>query len=300
MTDAPSRPATRGGQERGRLRVVVTADDFGVSHGLNEAVARLHRAGRIRRTAVRIDGLALDHGLALLRDLPELDLSLHLNLTEGRPLSPPERVPLLIDDEGRYRRSVAGYLRDLAQPASTARRQLLHQIDRELQTQADRAADLGLGVQGVDGNQHVHLVPGIFERTAALAARHGWPRIRIPHEPLHASLDPRDLVHAAHHLGPVKHLLLRHLARRARPVARRHGRRWEDAFVGVLFTGRMSPRLLDGALRRLERRGVETVEALFHPADIDDPRDAPLRAKVCPYYFHRDRRRERDRLAARD
>jgi hypothetical protein len=120
--------------------------------------------------------------------------------------------------------------------------------------------------------------------------------VRLPREPFFLPPAAGDAAFALRHLNPLKHVLLNRLACRAAPTLRRHGHLALGAFVGVLYTGRMTAPILARGLAALRRRGIEAAEALFHPADPGDPRDHPARGEVPAYYFVAERRRELESL----
>lgn len=282
------------------MKLIVYNDDLGVTHGLNEAVRQLHLAGVTTAAALRIDGAAVGHAVdEVLPALPRLEVGLHLNLTEGRPIAAAAAVPDLVDAGGRFRRSFTGYLRDLAggeEGAGAAgggrRRRLVAQIETELAAQLDAAAARGVAVNHLNGHQHVHMVPAVFDTVCRLAAARGIGFVRIPREPFHLSPAPGDTLFALSRLNPAKHLLLNRLARRAFTVASGSGIGAVGWFVGVLYTGRVTLAALGAALARLERQGVGVAELLVHPARLDHPADRALRGRVPGYYFAAERAAE--------
>lgn len=274
------------------MELILYNDDLGVTHGLNQAVLACAAAGVTTAAAIRTNGAAFADAVArVVPAVPDLELGLHLNLTEGRPDLPPEAVPELVDRRGRFRRGFARYLAEMPhQPRLRAA------VERELRAQLQTARAAGLAIDHVNGHQHVHLVPAVFEVVCRLMTELGIGIVRLPREPWFRLPTAADRRFALRHLNPVKHALLNRLSARAEGVLRRHGHAAVGCFVGVLATGRMSAAVLDAALGALERRGIGAAEVLFHPADVDDPRDARLRPEVPAYYFARERRLEKESL----
>lgn len=145
-------------------RLIVNADDFGLTQGVSRGILRAHREGLVTSATV----------LASLPPEPELDaeaaacpclgLGLHLNLTWGRPVSPPETVPSLVDAEGRFGRDLAG-LQARAHPDD---------IRRESEAQIEAfARRFGRAPTHLDSHHHVHRLPGVMDAVVSvvLAAR---------------------------------------------------------------------------------------------------------------------------------
>src|ERR1700761_934007 len=89
-------------------RLIVTADDFGAAPAVNEAVERAQLAGVLTAASLMVGAPGAADAVRRARATPSLRVGLHLVLVEGRPVLPPERVPLLVDSEGRFRTDMAG------------------------------------------------------------------------------------------------------------------------------------------------------------------------------------------------
>src|SRR5438477_571510 len=85
-------------------KLIVTADDFGLTDRINEAIGSAHRHGIVTTASLMVTGGGFESAVNIARNLPGLDLGLHLNLTEGRPISPWEAIPSLANAGGfRFR-----------------------------------------------------------------------------------------------------------------------------------------------------------------------------------------------------
>src|ERR1700760_852498 len=74
-------------------RLILNADDFGLTRGINRAIAELHAAGALTSATLMANGTAFDDAVAGARANPTLGVGCHVVLTDGRPLSPPETIP---------------------------------------------------------------------------------------------------------------------------------------------------------------------------------------------------------------
>lgn len=144
-------------------RLIVTADDVGLHPGMTAGAIHAHREGIVTACSVVANGAAFDDAVARLRDVPSLEVGVHLTLVEERPLTA-MRFPK------KYTSFVPLYL---ARAISTAA------IERELRAQLERVLSSGLRVTHLNGHQHLHLLPRLFEVVARLAREHGIPYVRI-------------------------------------------------------------------------------------------------------------------------
>src|SRR5262245_65607776 len=90
-----------------RKRLIVSADDFGLTEKVNEGIAAAHRGGIITSVSLLANCRAFESAIEILRNNPNLDPGLHLNLTEGHPVCDPAAVPSLADRNAFLYRSPA-------------------------------------------------------------------------------------------------------------------------------------------------------------------------------------------------
>jgi len=84
-------------------RLIVNADDLGLSPGTNQGILEAHLNGILTSTTVMINMPAAEAGIRLVQqEAPKLGLGLHLNVTTGKPVLPPERVLSLVDSSGEF------------------------------------------------------------------------------------------------------------------------------------------------------------------------------------------------------
>ena len=75
------------------LRLIVNADDFGISEAVNRGIVEAHDRGIVTSTSIMATGSAFEHALELARLRPSLGVGVHLVLTEQRPLTGAAAAP---------------------------------------------------------------------------------------------------------------------------------------------------------------------------------------------------------------
>jgi len=225
-----------------RPRVVFCADDFGLSPEVNAAIEQAHREGVLTAASLMVGEQAVPEAVAIARRNPRLAVGLHLTLTDGTPVLPPERIPALVQSNGRFRDDMAGLGLTLALSA-TARAQLRAEIAAQIA--AFRAT--GLPCDHINAHKHFHMHP-IIAATAFRAARAAGIRAtRIPWEPpaLIRTVEPKAAT-APRALQPFVALLRRLAARNGLAVADRVcGLAWSGAFTADRLAA-LLPRLPEG------------------------------------------------------
>jgi predicted glycoside hydrolase/deacetylase ChbG (UPF0249 family) len=95
------------------MRLIVNADDFGYSESVSAGILRAHRDGIVTATTLMTNAPDTRGAAKLARATPSLDVGVHLVVTFDRPLADVERVPTLVDRDGRFFRPIELLARDI-------------------------------------------------------------------------------------------------------------------------------------------------------------------------------------------
>jgi hopanoid biosynthesis associated protein HpnK len=240
-------------------RLIVAADDFGMSAGVNAGIIRAHRDGILGETSLMVNGQAFAEAVELARAHPRLSVGLHLMLVQGRSALPPAEIPLLVGADGLFgTMPVAAGMRYFFTPGVRA------QLRREIGAQLDKFAATGLPLSHVDGHLTIHAHPVVLDILLDLSDRYGIRAVRLPREPLAAALryDRRHLLRKL-----FEALSFTALSRWALPRLWRASVRHPDRMFGLHQTGHVSEDYLLSVIADLPP-GVS--EVYCHPAVVDD------------------------------
>ena len=200
-------------------RLITHADDLGLSAAGNNGIFEAHLKGIVTSSSLLANGPALKH--AVRRLPPTLDVGLHLDLSEGRPLIGGHRT--LTRADGRFHGK------------AEARRLALRnhfapeEVERETLAQIDRLLDTGLHLTHLDGHQHLHVYGSLAAPIARAARRRKLRWVRLP-----ADAHP----HAALAEERRRQILdYSRLAAAARPIYGKAGLHSVDAFAGPSLSG---------------------------------------------------------------
>ena len=164
-------------------RLIVNADDYGLSHSINEAVIRAHREGILTSASLMVNEAGFDEAVALAKENPKLGVGLHLTLLMGHSALPPEKIPGLADSRGQFSNSPVG-----AGMRYFFKRGLREPLRAEIQAQFEKFRITGLPLDHVNGHLHLHLHPVIFKILMEDADALGIKRMRLTRDCLSRSI----------------------------------------------------------------------------------------------------------------
>lgn len=237
-------------------RLIVNADDFGLTPGVNRAIVELHRAGVLPSATLMANGESFAEAAGVAREAQGFGVGCHVTLVDGQALL--GNSPLVSGAGGELRATLGTFVRDLLLgriPEAA--------IEAEATAQIRRLQDAGVRVTHVDTHKHTHMFPGVYRPLLRAAQACGVSAIRNPFEPEWSLRSTRNagLVRRAEVRG------LRALRNGFVAAARREGVASTEGAIGVLATG-----TLDAAtLRRFVDAMPEgTWELCCHPGYQDD------------------------------
>ena len=234
------------------LKLIVNADDFGISEAVNHGIVEAFDGGIVTSTSLMATGAAFDHAVELARARPGLSVGVHLVLTEHRPLIGAAAAASLVEPDGKFAPHLAQLLAKRLRGAVS-----MAEVRLELDAQIRRVRDAGVAISHVDGHQHAHVLPGIAAVVAELAAKHGIRAVRYPAERVRGYM-----LRSPRHARRVAEQAALGLFCASSPLKRL---RRSDDFVGFFFGGRLDEANLATVLTGLPPAG--TVELMCHPGD---------------------------------
>lgn len=151
-------------------KLIVNADDYGRSAGINRGILESHTNGIVTSTTVMVNYPDAAPGIEqALQDAPELGLGLHITLTSGKPVSGPDHVPSLVDDDGRFHHISVWSQHYDGFEAGDLQREIAAQVERFI-TLAGRPPD------HLDSHHHAaYLHPASLEAIIEIARGYNIP-----------------------------------------------------------------------------------------------------------------------------
>ena len=236
-------------------RLLVNADDFGLSPEVNSGIMLARRAGILRNASLMVAEPAARAAAELARESPALDVGLHVVVCRGRSLLDASRLGPAVRASGEFVGSpVAAGMRYFFDRSMRAA------LTDELRAQVERHLELVGYLNHIDGHLNFHVHPLFADILVNLAVEYKVPCIRLPRERVLTTLRlrrdnaPRKLVES---------IIFRTLSRRTRRMMTERGLTSTDSLFGLHQSGHLSEDYVVGVIDRI-RDGA--TELYFHPA----------------------------------
>lgn len=225
----------------------IIADDLGLYKSVNDGIVFLLKENKIDGASLMANGEAFEDAIRQCKNNQLYNIGIHLNLVEqmsvtlGKPMSKNHQVFFI------------KYIFRLIKKDF---------IKRELEAQVQKVIQAGIKPVFINGNQHLHLLPGIMDMVIVLAVKYGINYIRIVNEP--ASLKMGKLFRQA------QVLFLNFLSKFAKNKIRKAGLKCNDYFIGFVNAGNLSEDDIKQARELTENGHDKVVEVGCHPGHEDE------------------------------
>jgi len=241
-------------------RLIVNADDFGLTPGVNRGIAEAHAQGIVTSTTLMANASAFEDAIQLAAASPRLSVGCHLVLVDGSPVLDAGQIPTLTNGKrkGEFEENVISFA-----IRAWRRRINADQIEAEATAQIRKLQNAGIRVSHIDTHKHVHIFPQVLHPLLRAAQACGVRAIRNPFGRIafsHIAARPR-LWKRYGQIG-----MLNSLAAKFRRTVAKAGMTTTDGSLGVVVTGALDGRLLRLILEDLPEG---TWELVCHPGYND-------------------------------
>lgn len=225
-------------------RLIVNADDFGLTDGVNRAIAEAHTNGIVTSSTLMANGPAFDDAIRLAKNLPELSVGCHVVLIDGEPVLDAVRLSTITSNKSGPPRFTDN-LKSFAARALAGRLDA-SQIESEAAAQIRKIQSAGITVSHLDSHKHTHLFPAVLRPVLRAARACGVRAIRNPFGPRRPLRSGQLLTRPTLWTRYAEVRILRSLAGKFQEAAAREGVLAPDGTLGVVVTGALDETLFRG------------------------------------------------------
>jgi hopanoid biosynthesis associated protein HpnK len=246
-------------------RLIVNADDFGFTAGINRAIVEAHTRGIVTASTLMANGRAFEDAVRLAATVPDLSVGCHVVLIDGEPVLGAERLPSLTETHSsgpRFRDGIKSFA-----ARALAGRLDPHQIEAETSAQIRKLQSAGINVSHLDTHKHTHLFPAVLRPLLRAARARGVHAIRNPFGPRKPLKSSTLLTRPSLWTRYAEVRILRTLAANFRDTAKREGLVTPDGTLGIVVTGALDEKLFRAIAAAIPEG---TWEFVCHPGYNDD------------------------------
>ncbi|HET6179708.1 MAG TPA: ChbG/HpnK family deacetylase [Candidatus Sulfotelmatobacter sp.] len=265
-------------------RLIVNADDFGFTAGVNRAIVEAHTHGVVTSSTLMANGPAFGEAVQLASFTPQLSIGCHVVLTDGRPLLAAKQLPSLTSDSNFRDGMISFAVRAIAGGMKA------DEITAEATAQIRKIQSAGITVSHIDSHKHTHLFPKILRPVLRAAAACGVRAVRNPFGPRLPLRSSQLLARPSLWTRYAEIRVLGSFAGAFRNAVDREGFSTPDGTLGILVTGSLDENLFRAVSRSIPEG---TWEFVCHPgyndADLHnsktrlrESRETELRVLILP------------------
>jgi len=236
------------------IKVIINADDFGMSESVNEAITEGFNNGIITSTSIMPNMPAFDDAVQKLSCVQGIGLAVHLNIVEGKALIPNSS---LCDGDGNFNLSFGQIMIKSLSP------KFLKDVENEFRAQIEKVLK-SAKPDNLDSHVHVHAIPPIFNIVCKLAKEYNIPCVRTQYEHLYNTPGHPENFSKKHYINFIKVFLLNFLTRINRVLVKTYKLKTNDCVIGVGYTAMMNEQTIDFGLKKQERKKC-LLEVICHP-----------------------------------
>ena len=246
-------------------RLIVNADDFGLTPGINRAIVEAHTGGIVTSSTLMANGPAFDDAVRKAKSTPRLSVGCHIVLIDGEPVLAAEQLPSLTASNSGAAR-FGNSLKSFAVRALSGRLNT-EEIENEASAQIRKLQSAGITVSHLDTHKHTHLFPRVLRPLLRAARTCGVRAIRNPFGPRKPLKSTELLRRPGLWTRYAEVRILRGLAAKFRDSAHRAGLLTPDGTLGIVVTGSLDEKLFR-AIAEIIPEG--TWEFVCHPGYNDE------------------------------
>jgi hopanoid biosynthesis associated protein HpnK len=273
-------------------RLIVNADDFGFTAGVNRGIVEAHSRGVVTSSTLMANGQAFFDAVQLAQTMPQLSVGCHVVLIDGQPLLDPKSISSLVDRNAdrnsgslRFRDGIRGFaVRALAGRLDP------REIEAEATAQIRKLQAAGIVVSHLDTHKHTHLFPRVLRPLLQAGAACGVRALRNPFGPRRPLRSGQLLARPGVWTRYAEMRVLQGFAASFRAAAEKEGFATPDGTLGVEVTGVLDETLFrgiassipDGTWEFVCHPGYNDADLCAAKTRLRESRETELRALTLP------------------
>ncbi len=246
-------------------RLIVNADDFGFTAGVNRAIVEAHARGIVTSSTLMANGRAFEEAVRLAATVPRLSIGCHVVLIDGEPVLGAEQLPSITTSSPNglcFRDGLKSFA-----ARALAGRLNPREIEAEAGAQIRKLQAAGVSVSHFDTHKHTHIFPAVLRPLLRAARECGVHAVRNPFGPSKPLKSSELVKRPGLWTRYAEVRILRTLAAKFRDAVQREGFATPDGTLGIVVTGALDEKLFRAIAATIPEG---TWEFVCHPGYNDD------------------------------
>lgn len=274
------------------------ADDYGISVESNHHIENCLKNSVLNKVSVLPNGEISDFNKNLQGE--GKTLSLHINLVEGKPLSNPNDINVLVSEDGCFKYSFIGlFLKSISSKKKDFEKTIYSEIKSQIEFWNKEMGNENAIL--IDSHQHTHMIPLVFKTLMRVIKDEGIKvdYIRIPAEPILPYLLTPSLYFSYSIKGVIKQWILKLFSLINKNELKKSKIDY-GYFMGVMFSGKLDEQKINKILPhyiKIAEKNKKSIEIGFHPGYVEkEEMTFGIREGFKKFYLSPWRKKEYDTL----
>lgn len=240
-------------------RLIINADDFGMTSGVNRGIVEAAKTGVVTSTTLMANAPRFDDAVHLAKSSPSQGVGCHVVLIQGIPML--SGLAPLRNGSGNFKNSIKNFAQTALQG-----RLATEEVCNEVAAQIRKIQQSDITVTHIDSHKHTHIFPQVLRPALRAARECGVRAVRNPFEPARAWPGRRVLATPAMWVRCAGVSAFQVFAGEFRKAVAEAGMKTTDGTVGIAATGKLDERMLEAIVNALPDG---TWELVCHPGYSD-------------------------------
>lgn len=250
------------------MRVIINADDFGMSKTVNQAIVEGFNNGILTSTCIMANMPSFEDAIRKLKELNGIGLGVHLNIIEHKTILPvKEKNSKLYDNNGKFNN---GFLQMIFKSFDD---DFMFEVEQEFRAQIEAVLEYAKP-DHLDSHVHVHAIPKIFNLVCKLAKEYDIPCVRTQFEYLYLAKNHNNFLNPKYYINLIKICILNFFTLFNKKKLKTYGLKSNDCVIGVGYTSMMDKNTIKSGIEKVKSKN-KVLEVICHP-DINNQRPSNL------------------------
>ncbi|MBQ2645620.1 ChbG/HpnK family deacetylase [bacterium] len=240
------------------MKVIINADDFGMSRTVNQAIVDGYNNGILTSTCIMANMPSFEDAIRKLKDIEGIGLGIHLNIIEHKTiLKTREKNSKLYDKDGKFNN---GFIQMIVKSFDD---DFMFEVEQEFRTQIESVLEYAKP-DHLDSHVHIHAIPKIFDLVCRLAKEYGIPCVRTQFEHIYFSGNKNVFLQPKYYINLIKIAILNFFTLINKHTLTKYNLKSNDCVIGVGYTSMMNEDTIFQGVEKI-KHSEEKLEIICHP-----------------------------------